>query len=195
MFPSYITSTVFLTSTSPINSSTSIPSTTLVPSTTLLPSSNPTPDPGPNAHVVDLTAADTYWPSESHSISYNVSSVYFQSNDGPFNISISWDGCDPPTCWVLNRNFYNRVTPGSYKGANDFKLDVSSIGWYFDPILWNVTLDVAKGSTAGYECDAEEADSGKTLTCTLEGKGLDEGLNREWAKWYYQDAVIPSPLC
>ncbi|EGP89254.1 uncharacterized protein MYCGRDRAFT_91982 [Zymoseptoria tritici IPO323] len=154
MFPSYITSTVFLTSTSPINSSTSIPSTTLVPSTTLLPSSNPTPDPGPNAHVVDLTAADTYWPSESHSISYNVSSVYFQSNDGPFNISISW-------------NFYNRVTPGSYKGANDFKLDVSSIGWYFDPILWNVTLDVAKGSTAGTSTPRPTLTESDEILCTL----------------------------
>ncbi|EGP89255.1 unnamed protein product [Zymoseptoria tritici ST99CH_1A5] len=146
----------------------------------------------PYLHVVDLGVTDIRSPSESHSISYTVSTpnaVYEQGYADPYDVSISWNGCDPPTCWTPAGNFYNRVTPGSYKGANDFQLDVYKYWFYRSPSLFNVTLNVVEGTTTGYGCE-ESGPSQKT--CALEGEA---GLTADWAIQYWQDAVMPSPVC
>jgi hypothetical protein len=102
----------------------------------------------------------------------------------------SREGCDPPTCWTQEGNFYNRVHPDSYKGGNEFKLDVSKYWFYRSPSLFPSTLDVVEGSTSGYHCD--KVDDSQVQTCTLDNA---EALTSEWAVKYWGDAVMPSPIC
>ena len=49
-----------------------------------------------------FVAGDIRVPSESHYISFTVSNpeaVFEQGGPNPSNCSISWSGCDVPTCW------------------------------------------------------------------------------------------------
>lgn len=95
------------------------------------------------------------------------------------------DGCDPPTCWTPSGNYYARISPGTYKGAYDFQLDVQKYWAYRNSALNNVTFPIAEGS-GGFACSR----GGQSTICQIRGV---EGFNSTYVTTY--GIGPPSPVC
>ncbi|EME38696.1 hypothetical protein DOTSEDRAFT_75447 [Dothistroma septosporum NZE10] len=143
-----------------------------------------------------FVAGDYRLPSDSHLISFTVSNPtadFAEGGPAPRNISIAWNGTDIPTCWTISDGsgypYFARVTPDSYKSAEEFQLDVQEYHIYQAPEVFNVTAVpiVEGGGLGGYTC----SQGGQSTVCTFqnEAKGFNVTVGRGG------DPVQPSPLC
>lgn len=134
-----------------------------------------------------IAAYDKWKPIEVHNLTFVVSNpaaAYEQGGSEPVECNIGWSverrlgdmelltfsrtGCDPPTCWKSctgHNNYYAKITPGTYKGAYDFSLDIWQEYVYELANHNNATIKITEG-TSNYECTYYNPDERDCTTCT-----------------------------
>ncbi|EGP89248.1 unnamed protein product [Zymoseptoria tritici ST99CH_1A5] len=146
----------------------------------------------PPFHIENFAAQDIRIPSESHNVSFTVKHLGAapqQGGDAPFDLSIAWEGCDPPPCYINSEGtgWYTRIVPGSYKGATDFTLEIVKHNIYKAATTWTARIPYVEGS-AGYDCSR----GGQSTLC-----GFQDESDSTYETVYVGglEAEYPSPRC
>ncbi|QIW96602.1 hypothetical protein AMS68_002120 [Peltaster fructicola] len=140
--------------------------------------------------ISSLTANDIFQPVESHNITFTVSdptAVFEQGGSGAADCAVAWMACDIPSCWkkCSANAYYTRITSETYKGADNFSLDIWQEFVYELANHNNATISITE--EGAYTCTRDE----RSTVCMLENM---QSVNRT-LQTYYGGASPPGAIC